>query len=91
MMARTWLLGWRGLCAALVLMALCWAPAAVAHSSSNSYLALSAPDGQLSLRADIHLRDVDLIFDLDHDRDGQVTWGETQARSADGRHGVGPG
>jgi len=91
MMARTWLLGWRGLCAALVLMALCWAPAAVAHSSSNSYLALSAPDGQLSLRADIHLRDVDLIFDLDHDRDGQVTWGETQARSAELKTWLGQG
>ena len=91
MMARTWLLGWRGLCAAWVLMALCWAPAAVAHSSSNSYLALSAPDGQLSLRADIHLRDVDLIFDLDHDRDGQVTWGETQARSAELKTWLGQG
>lgn len=91
MMARTWPLGWRGLCAALVLMALCWAPAAVAHSSSNSYLALSAPDGQLSLRADIHLRDVDLIFDLDHDRDGQVTWGETQARSAELKTWLGQG
>jgi hypothetical protein len=72
-------------------MALCWAPAAVAHSSSNSYLALSAPDGQLSLRADIHLRDVDLIFDLDHDRDGQVTWGETQARSAELKTWLGQG
>ena len=83
MMARTGCLAWRGLCTAWVLFALCWAPAALAHSSSNSYLSLSAPDGQLSLRADIHLRDVDLIFDLDHNRDGQLTWGETQARSAE--------
>ncbi len=96
MMARTWRLGWRGLvwrglCAALVLMSLCCAPAAVAHSSSNSYLALSAPEGQLKLRADIHLRDVDLIFDLDHDRDGQVTWGETQARSTELKTWLGQG
>ncbi len=52
-----------------------------AHSSSNSYLTLNIPNGQLTLRADIHLRDVDLIFDLDENRDGQVTWGETQSRS----------
>jgi hypothetical protein len=35
----------------------------------------------LTLRADVHLRDVDLFFDLDANRDGQVTWGEIQARS----------
>jgi len=51
-----------------------------AHSSSNSYLTLSMPSEQLTLRADIHLRDLDLIFDLDGNRDGQVTWGETQSR-----------
>ena len=55
----------------------------LAHSSSNSYLTLSAPKQQLVLRADIHLRDIDLIFDLDHNLDGQVTWGETLARAAE--------
>jgi len=54
-----------------------------AHSSSNSYLTLSTSGPALILRADVHLRDVDLIFDLDANRDGQVTWGETQARSAE--------
>jgi hypothetical protein len=57
--------------------------AALAHSSSNSYLTLSAPDGRLTLRADLHLRDVDLVFDLDADRDSQVTWGETHLRKAE--------
>jgi hypothetical protein len=56
---------------------------ALAHSSSNSYLTLSSPQGQLSLRADLHLRDVDLVFDLDADRDGQLTWGEIRMRSAE--------
>jgi hypothetical protein len=56
---------------------------ALAHSSSNSYLTLSAPEQKLTLRADINLRDIDLIFDLDQNRDGQVTWGETQARAAE--------
>lgn len=63
--------------------ALLWSGASLAHSSSNSYLTLSAPEGRLTLRADLHLRDVDLIFDLDADRDGQVTWGEAHMRSAE--------
>lgn len=83
MMARTLPAVWRVVCVTLVFMALCWGQAALAHSSSNSYLTLSAPEGKLSLRADIHLRDADLIFDLDHNRDGQLTWGETQGRSAE--------
>ena len=59
------------------------ASGAMAHSSSNSYLTLSAPENQLTLRADIHLRDIDLIFDLDNDHDGQITWGEVHARSSE--------
>ena len=75
---------WRALLGVLSLVAaLLWSGAAMAHSSSNSYLTLSAPEGRLTLRADLHLRDVDLIFDLDADRDGQVSWGETQMRSAE--------
>jgi hypothetical protein len=57
--------------------------AVFAHSSSNSYLTLSTPAGSLTLRADLHLRDVDLVFDLDADRDGQVTWAETHLRQAE--------
>lgn len=72
---------WLGLWAFVA--ALLWSGAALAHSSSNSYLTLSAPEGRLTLRADLHLRDVDLIFDLDADRDGQVNWGETHMRSAE--------
>ncbi|MFM2036170.1 MAG: hypothetical protein RL459_1435, partial [Pseudomonadota bacterium] len=59
------------------------ADGALAHSSSNSYLTLSTQDQDLMLRADINLRDIDLIFDLDEDRDGQVTWGETHARASE--------
>lgn len=75
---------WRALLGLLALMAgLLWSGAAQAHSSSNSYLTLSAPKESLTLRADLHLRDVDLIFDLDADRDGQVSWGETHMRRAE--------
>jgi len=69
--------------ASLMLLGLLCAGAAGAHSSSNSYLVLSMPSGQLTLRADVHLRDLDLVFDLDSNRDGQVTWGETRSRSAE--------
>jgi hypothetical protein len=54
-----------------------------AHSSSNSYLTLSSANGQLTMRADIHLRDVDLTFNLDENQDGQVTWGEAMRRRAE--------
>lgn len=75
---RQWAVG-----AGLLWASLLLAGSAMAHSSSNSYLTLSATDNQLTLRADIHLRDIDLIFDLDSNRDGQITWGETRARSAE--------
>jgi hypothetical protein len=67
--------------AALAWFSLLTVPLAHAHSSSNSYLTLSTSGPALTLRADLHMRDLDLIFDLDTNRDGQVTWGETQARS----------
>jgi len=65
--------------AALALLA-AFAGSALAHSSSNAYLSLSQRGPDLVLRTDINLRDVDLIFDLDDDRDGQVSWGETASR-----------
>jgi hypothetical protein len=74
---------WRGACAGCWVVFLCCGQSAFAHSSSNSYLTLDAPNGQLNLRADIHLRDVDMTLDLDDNRDGQVTWGETQQRRAE--------
>ena len=66
-----------------LLLSLLFGNTAWAHSSSNSYLTLSMPAEQLTLRADMHLRDLDLVFDLDENRDGQVTWAETQARRAE--------
>lgn len=82
MSARTrWTL-WLRLALGLWLgLASLWSAPVQAHSSSNAYLTLSAPE--LTLRADLHLRDVDLVWDLDQNRDGQVTWAETRARSAE--------
>jgi hypothetical protein len=85
MMARTFFKSLR-LGAASVLCMLAsgmGADQAWAHSSSNSYLTLSQPAGALTLRADVNLRDLDLALDLDNNRDGQVSWGEVQARDAE--------
>ena len=77
---RCWTSVWRALLGLLL-----WAgmAAAWAHSSSNSYLLLSEREGVRMLRADVHLRDIDVVFDLDADRDGQVVWAEVDARSAE--------
>lgn len=69
----------------LVLRALCliWlavAGAAHAHSSGNSYLDFSLRDAGPVLRLDLSLRDLDFVFDLDGDRNGEVSWAETIAR-----------
>lgn len=61
---------------ASLLILFCMLGSAHAHSSSNSFLTLYADDSRLTLRADINLRDLDLIFNLDQDRNGQVTWAE---------------
>ncbi len=52
---------------------------AFAHKSSDAYLQLSAAPGQLELRWDIALRDLDVALDLDADADGKLTWGEIRA------------
>lgn len=77
--------------AALAWFSLLTVPLAHAHSSSNSYLTLSTSGPELTLRADLHMRDLDLIFDLDANRDGQVTWGEAQARSPELNDWLGQG
>lgn len=82
--ARVKALSLRGFMALLSLLALAvLSGPARAHSSSNSYLALSQIGPDLVLRSDINLRDIDLMFDLDRNRDGQITWGETQERATE--------
>ena len=56
---------------------------AQAHSSSNSYIIFSTQNQSSVLRADINFRDVDLVFDLDQNKDGKVSWGETLAKTAE--------
>ena len=64
----------RRACFALALMASFGT--AHAHKASDSYLQLAAQPGQLTVRWDIALRDLDIALDLDSDADGKLTWGE---------------
>ena len=50
-----------------------------AHKASDSYLQIAAAPGQLDVRWDIALRDLDAALDLDTDADGKLTWGEVRA------------
>jgi len=55
------------------------ASVAGAHKASDSYLQITASTGQLDVRWDIALRDLDVALDLDSDADGKLTWGEVRA------------
>jgi len=50
-----------------------------AHKASDSYLQITGAPGQLDVRWDIALRDLDVALDLDSDADGKLTWGEVRA------------
>jgi hypothetical protein len=52
-----------------------------AHKPSDSYLSITVqPDGSVTGRWDIALRDLDFAIGLDADGDGNITWGEVRTR-----------
>jgi HupE / UreJ protein len=59
------------------------AGAADAHKPSDAYLSFSNDGHALNLRWDLALRDLDMLLDLDADRDGRLSWGEVRARQPD--------
>jgi len=68
----------------LVLAICAWvAMPALAHKASDSYLVLQVKGREVSGQWDIALRDVDFAIGLDANGDGDITWGEVQARHAD--------
>ncbi len=73
-------LRWRNAAAAFfALAASLFAFDADAHKASDSYLQLKAASGQLEVRWDIALRDLDAALAIDADGDGKITWGEVKA------------
>jgi hypothetical protein len=67
------------------LLSLCaWAAVpAMAHKASDSYLVLQVKGQEVAGQWDIALRDIDFAIGLDANGDGDITWGEVQARHAD--------
>ncbi len=72
----------RFLCLMLWLGALLAVPA-MAHKASDSYLVLQVKGREVAGQWDIALRDIDFAIGLDANGDGDITWGEVQARHAD--------
>ncbi len=67
----------------LAAMLLAASLSAQAHKPSDSYLSISVqPDGTVTGRWDIALRDLDFAIGLDADGDGNITWGEVRSRHA---------
>jgi hypothetical protein len=56
---------------------------AIAHKASDSYLVLNVKGQEISGQWDIALRDIDFAIGLDANGDGNITWGEVQARHGD--------
>jgi hypothetical protein len=56
-----------------------------AHKPSDSYLTLNAGagSGDVAVRWDIALRDLDYVLQLDRDGNGELTWGEVRQRGDD--------
>jgi hypothetical protein len=55
---------------------------AFAHSQSYGYLNVSLGERSVDGTLEIAARDLDTLFDLDGNRDGQITWGEFRSREA---------
>jgi len=56
------------------------AGAALAHKSSDSYLAVQVQADQVNVQWDIALRDIQFAIGLDANGDDQITWGELQQK-----------
>ncbi len=64
----------------VVLIALGWAGAALAHETTRSYLTLTQDGPALTAHVRIAFRDIEVAVWIDEDLDGQITWGETSRR-----------
>ena len=64
----------------LALWLLCFASIAAAHKPSDSYLTLGVEDASVKGHWDIALRDLDVVLDLDRNRDSRIDWGEVRTR-----------
>ena len=71
----------QGIC---VFLLLCFfAATAWAHKPSDSYLGFLVDGDKVSGQWDIALRDLDFAIGLDSDGNGEITWGEVEAKHAE--------
>ena len=66
----------------LAFVALLGATATFAHTGSTAYIETTSNDSDVALTWRIALRDLDLLVELDADRNGTLSWDEVQARAA---------
>jgi hypothetical protein len=67
----------------LLLLTLLFAgPVAQAHIASNGFLTLNVQGPRISGSIELAIRDGELAVGLDHDGNGQVTWGEVKSSEA---------
>lgn len=65
---------------ALTLSVLCTATVASAHSQSYGYLTLRIDKQHVAGDLSVAVRDLELLYRLDADADGKITWGEVRSR-----------
>lgn len=56
--------------------------AAAAHRPSDAFLSLQVTEGQIEGQWEIALRDLDAVYALDSNGDGELTWGELRTAQA---------
>ena len=59
------------------------APAAWAHKPSDAFITLDVEGTALSGQLDISLKDLEMVFHLDRNGDGKITWDEVSGRQAE--------
>jgi HupE / UreJ protein len=67
----------------IVLIAAFPSSAAWAHSQSYGFVAMTLDGSSASGRLELAVRDLDLVYDLDTDRNGKITWGEFRNRESE--------
>ena len=54
-----------------------------AHTQSYGFLRATTHDDRVSGQLELAVRDLDLVYALDADGDGNVTWGELRKRESE--------
>ncbi len=67
----------------LLLVGFLWGLSVQAHQGSDAFVSLTVTQRLAQVRVDLAVRDLDLVFGLDDNVDGKVTWGELKGHEAE--------